>query len=203
MLACVHIEALPLQLLLLEHKLWREKPTATVSDDDIVTHTNRHARALGIQAGIKRQDALRRCENLRTAYVSEAKLKKLHQRLSRMLRRYSPRIDQTMAGEGVFFVDATGLERLFPALEYWTRAMAAELKHIGLVASVVLGHERETTYAIAKSMRGTAWFDDMDKEHDAALAGSPLLSAQLDLLSRPRASRPRGVYRPTAARKAG
>ncbi len=177
MIACVDIAALPLQLLLAERKNWRNQPVAVVAEDKPqapITWVNEAARARGVLPGMRHSQGLSLCGALRATTVDETLLATWKKRIIKTLRHYSPRIEPEVCG-GTFFVDASGLERIYPSLEFWGRAVAAELKGLGLVATIVIGFERMTTYALAQASpmaQRVHTFDDRETERSAAYAVS-------------------------------
>jgi protein ImuB len=70
----------------------------------------------------------------------------------------------------VFFVDASGLERLYPSLQAWAEAVRLELRAAGFRAVVVVGFERFGCYALAKAhpRRGVVVLDERDEEEELA-----------------------------------
>jgi len=169
--ACVDLPALPLQLVLAEQKSWRKQAVAIVAEDKpqaAITWVNELARASGILPGMRYSQGLSLCASLQATTVSDQKIDAWKKRIVKTLRRYSPRIDP--AETGVFFIDASGLKHLYPSLEFWARAIMAELKGMGLQAVITIGHERMTTYAISKASKTLRVFDDVAKERTAAYA---------------------------------
>lgn len=175
-IACLEIAQLPLQLLLAQHPEWAEQATVVVDADKpqgIITATNAAARRSGILPGMRYAQALSLARELRAGTVSAAHIQESRKAIVRLLRQFSPRIDahsslqgdaqrppQAASGEappnaqdcGSFFIDASGLQRIYPSLEYWARAIHAKLQRLSLRAALVIGHERFSVYALAKAL---------------------------------------------------
>lgn len=164
-IACVELHALPLQLLLVTHPEWKGLPVVVVDEDKpqgLILWANERARSQSILSGMRYSQALSLDGAVRAGTVSPHMIADWRKRILRKLRHYSPHIDAGEIGQGQaherapidtgsFFLDASGLWRIYPSLDYWARAMHAELRGLGLYASIVVGFERFHTYAIARS----------------------------------------------------
>jgi len=84
------------------------------------------------------------------------------------LRRFTPGVEPARYEPGVFWLDARGLDRLYPSLEAWARAVHRGLKEAGFEASVAAGTTRFAAYALARSRRGVTVFEDPALERAAA-----------------------------------
>lgn len=181
-LACVDVPALPLQLLLIEHPDWSGGPAAVVAEDRPqapLLYVTERARRVGILPGQRFAAALSLSKDLRAGTVSTAQIEQSVSVLTERLRRFSPDAQPDDAHPGVFWVDASGLERLFPSLDLWAAAIASDFDGAGFVAAVVVGFTRFGTYALARSGRGVKV---LGTRADELAAMRRVRLARLDLL---------------------
>ncbi|MGH9333958.1 MAG: DNA polymerase Y family protein, partial [Vicinamibacteria bacterium] len=144
-LACVDLPAFPLQLLAREHPDWLEKPMAVVAEEKpqaFLLWVNEKARRLGIRPGHRYAAALALSADLRAGAVHEAAIKDGVERLTGHLRRFTPYVEPAEArwhSPGLFWLDASGLERLYPSLRSWAQSIRDALRESHFYASVVVG----------------------------------------------------------------
>ena len=153
-IACVDLPALPLQLLLHDHR-W-QGPAAVVAEDSPrapLLWVNEAARASGILSGMRYAAALALDRDLRAGVVDEQRVAAACERLHRHLLRYSPRVEPARHEPGVFWLDAGGLERLAGPLPSWTRRLATGLRRAGFTAGVTVGFTRFGSYCLARTHR--------------------------------------------------
>lgn len=171
-LACVDLPAFPLQLLCRRHPEWRELPVAVISEDKpqgVLLWVNDKARAARILPGQRYAQALSLHADLRGGVVSPAEIEEAVAATCEMLRRYSPHIEAYAEQPGVFWLDASGLERLYQSIRRWLATMDRDLRELGWETSLVLGWSRFATYAIARAQRrGVSMFDNPESERAAA-----------------------------------
>lgn len=156
-LACVDVPALPLQLLLRHHPEWAGLPAAVVDEDKpqgLVLWANARARDAGVLPGARYGPALSLAPTLRAGTVSEAMIQAGLDELIDRLHRFSPDVEPSMAEPGVFWLDAGGLEPVYPSLDAWAVALRQDLGASGTIAAVVVGFRRFGTYAIARALKG-------------------------------------------------
>lgn len=156
-MACVDLPAFPLQLLLREHPDWRGWPIAVVDSDrpqGIVLWINEQARSARILTGMRFATALSLSADLRAAPVPPSRIARAIAVIARRLRRHSPHVEPSADEPGVFWLDASGLDGLYPSLTSWARGIGADLAAHGLEATVIVGFGRFATYALAKSKQG-------------------------------------------------
>lgn len=180
-LACVDIVALPLQLLLRTEPDWARAPVAVVEDDRpqaLVLYANARARRLGVRPGQRFATALAFAKDLRAGTVSRSQIARHITQLADSLRLYSPHVEPSTDTEGVFWLDAQGLERLHPSLQTWAEGIREGLQRLGLRASIAVGFTRFGTYALARYHRGVTCYAD-EADEAAAVARVPL--TQIDL----------------------
>ncbi len=165
--ACAEIPALPLQLLLRAHPEWRRHPSAVVAEDvpqSPVLWVNTPAREGGVVPGLRYGSALAIVPDLRAAVVPPADIARAVDSVTGALRRFSPDVEPAPEEPGVFWLDASGLERLHASLGEWAELTRNDLVRAGYDAVVVVGFTRFGTYAAARVTRGARVFTDPDEE---------------------------------------
>jgi len=183
-MACIDLPSFPLQLLLLRQPGWSDVPAAVVEHDrpqGRILWLNRHARRRRIRPGMRYATALALAEDLRAGEVSAEEIERGVARTADRLSRFSPRIEPAPDEPGVFWLDASGLERLYGSVQAWAEAVHHDLDAADLRATVVVGWSRFGSYAVAKvgavpgARKGTAHgrpgvvvFDDVAEERQAA-----------------------------------
>jgi protein ImuB len=151
--ACVSVPALPLQLVMRHNIAWRGLPTVVVSEDKPqgkVLWANAPALAAGVLTGHSFALALSSCAGLRACVVSELEVSAVTQEIKALLWRFSPNIEVS-DDAGVFWLDASGLNRLYVSLETWANALHRALRELGFSANIVVGFSRFGTYALARA----------------------------------------------------
>ncbi len=155
-LACVDLPSLALQLLLREHPEWSSHPAAVVQQDrpqGRILEINELARRCRVLPGMRYAAGLSLAPGLRAAVVQPSVVSGAVQALTALLRRFSPNVEPSSDEPGVLWVDARGLQRLWPSLSAWGAAIAEQLRADGWHASVVVGFSRFSTYAIARAQQ--------------------------------------------------
>lgn len=179
LLACVDVPALPLQLLLGQNPAWAGAPAAVVDEDKpqgLVLWVNNKARLAGVLPGLRYGPALSLAPELRAGTVSEAEVKAGIRMLTERLRSFTPDIEPSEREPGVFWLDAAGLDHVFPSPEAWCRAVRQDLEGAGFVAAVVVGFRRFGTYAVAKALRGRQAIVVASPEREEAMLREVALS---------------------------
>lgn len=152
--ACVSVPALPLQIVARSKPEWRSLPTVVVSEDKPqgkVQWANAAALQSGVLHGQSYALALSLCVGLRACVVAEDEVARATEELKAVLWRFSPAVE---VGEeaGVFWLDASGLGRLFTSLVSWSETLRTQLKKdLELAACVVVGFSRFGSYALARA----------------------------------------------------
>jgi protein ImuB len=187
-LACISFPRIDLQILALRHNEWKQIPAAVVTEEKPlgrITEANRAARAAGVQPGMRYASALSVCPELRAGVVQPEERQSLRETVVGRLRAFTPEIEPSISDNALFWVDAGGLNRLYPSLAKWAGAMQNSLETDGLVCSVAVGFTRFGTYAAAKRKRTITIFEHEDQEEAAAMR-SPVgvLPLEHDLLLR-------------------
>ena len=166
-MGCIDIPALPLQILLRSHPEWRELPAVVVDRDKpqgLVQWVNEHARACRILPGMRYATGLALSRDLRRGVVSDAEVADGLDQILHALWAFTPRIEPAPHEPGVFWLDASGLRRLYPSLDAWAASIRAELQQANFYSVVAVGFTRFGTYAAAKSGRHNRVFTTPDEE---------------------------------------
>ncbi len=175
--ACVEVPALPLQVLLLRRPEWRGRPVAVVDRDHPhgrVLWANRAARRQGVVPGMRYVGALALESGLRAGTVGPEEAARWQRRLIRALRTFSPGVEPWDARPGVFWLDASGLERLHPSKGRWAAEIRGRLAGLGLWSRVAVGFSRAGTLAGVRRGAGPLRiFPDPEAER-AELLRTPL-----------------------------
>lgn len=168
--ACAEIPALPLQLLLRRHPEWQRYPGAVVADDapqSPVLWVNGPARQGGVVPGLRYAAALAILPDLRADVVPEADIARAVDGVADVLRRFSPHVEPSREEPGVFWLDASGLDRLHDSLTGWAEGIRTDLARAGYEAVIAVGFTRFGTYAAARGARGVRVFADTGEERAA------------------------------------
>lgn len=155
-LACVDLPAFPLQLLLRDHAEWRDDPAVVVEHDrpqGKILWVNAAAARLGIRREMRYAAGLSICAKLRAGVISSERIERGREEVATQLRSFSPEIEPFPGDPGVFWLDASGLERLHPDLRVWGDRLRARLRAEEFCSLVVVGWTRFGTFAVARGLR--------------------------------------------------
>ncbi|MGN6104827.1 MAG: Y-family DNA polymerase [Kofleriaceae bacterium] len=179
MLACLDLPALPLQLVWRREPAWRANPVVVIDEDrpqGTVLWACERARASGVLVGQRYAHALSLDRGLRARVVPPEQIEAAITELRTVLHRLSPSVE---AGEpGTFWLDGSGLDRVFPERAAsdprgaaWGLEIARALAPLSLRGAVVIGSSRFATYAIARAKRrGVTVLRSEREERDQASA---------------------------------
>jgi protein ImuB len=170
-MACIDLPAFPLQLVLQRRPEWRDHPVAVVDHDrpqGKILWINERARASRILPGMRYAAGLSLAAGLRAAEVTSKEIDHAVATLGRRLRRFTPHVEPADGDPGVFWLDASGLTRLYGSLANWAGLIRADLRRSGLEGNVAVGFDRFGTYALAKGKRGILVIDRPDDERAAS-----------------------------------
>lgn len=170
-LACVSLPAFPLQLLLRRHPEWAGHPAAVVAEDKpqgLILWVNEKARRAGVLPGLRYAAALSLTPDLRVGVVPPAEIEKKVAALTERFTRFTPEVEPSSEEPGVFWLNAAGMDLLYPSLEEWARSVRADLGDAGFNATVIVGCTRFGTYALARVREGSVVFEDAAREREAA-----------------------------------
>ncbi|MCZ7585246.1 MAG: hypothetical protein M5R36_18970 [Deltaproteobacteria bacterium] len=186
-LACVDVAALPLQLFLRRQEKAAE-PAAVVAEDKPqapVLWVNPAAWREGVRPGQLYARALDIAPGLSAGAIPDAELRETAGEIFKILERYSPVVEMPDEEPGVFWMDASGLGRLFTSAGRWARAIRGDLRGAGFSASLAVGYRRFAVYAVAKARRGVSVFADPEAE-TRAMREVPLSRMPIDFAARER-----------------
>lgn len=170
-LACVDVPAFPLQLLLAREPALMGHPVVVVDQDKplgLVLWCNEAAREKGVLPGMRYAAALSLARGLRAGVVEGREIDEGVKRLTERLLAFSPDVEASEEEPGVFWVNASGLDPLFPTLREWAERIRADLKAGGFFSTVVVGFSRFHTWAIARARPGYGVFTSPDDERRLA-----------------------------------
>ncbi|GAB4264664.1 MAG: DNA polymerase Y family protein [Deferrisomatales bacterium] len=192
-MACVDVPALPLQLLLGRRPEWATRPVAVVDRDrpqGVVLWANARARRSGVVPGMRYGAALSLDRGLHAAEVPAPEVEEAVAALVRRLRGFSPDVEPAAEEPGVFWLGASGLERLHGPPGAWARRVRADLGAAGFRSRLAVGWTRFGTYAAARAgPRGEVAVFRTPADEAAAARRTPLVRlglppALLDALDR-------------------
>ncbi len=166
-LACVNLFELPLQLLLHRHPDWKKLPIAVLDRDTsqgLLQAVNWRALKLGVRRGQRYGAALSLCASLRAGEVSTTEVNESLEQCSEILQKFTPTVEPCGDEPGLFWLDSSGLHRLYPSLQNWAEKIIAALRTIHFEAAMVVGFGRFATYALSKASRRTVVINDRDQE---------------------------------------
>ena len=153
-LACVDVPAFPLQLLIRRHPGWVGHPVAVVTHDapqGVILWVNDEARARCILPGMRYAAGLSLSMDLRAGEVSEDEIAHGVTELTVQLQDLTPRVEPAHGEAGVFWLDASGLEKLHGSIEAWTSKVINVLAGYRLTVRLVVGFTRFGSYALARA----------------------------------------------------
>ncbi|MFW6213715.1 MAG: Y-family DNA polymerase [Spirochaetota bacterium] len=171
-LASISLPRFDLQILAQRYPDWKEHPCGVVSEEKPlgrILEVNRAARSDGVRPGMRYASALAICPLLRVGVISDADRVGQSRIVMSILKEFSPEVEQSQHDAGLFWVDASGMERLFATTAKWAGALQIAVTERGFVCSVAVGFSRFGTYAAAKVKRAVTLFESEDQERAAAL----------------------------------
>ena len=187
--ACVSIPGFALQLLALREPLWREYPLAVVTEEKpsgIILEINRKAKDAGIKTGMRFSAALTLAADLHAGTVSGEEIAEGVLAAVEILLGHGPEIEPFELCPGVFWINASGFERLYPDLSAWAQELLKGLEAHGFVARIAVGFSRFGSFVAAKQAGRPLIFKDPVEERSfsrhtplALLPVSPKASQQL------------------------
>ena len=170
-LACVDLAAFPLQLLLRRHPDWGGYPVAVVAEDKpqgLVLWVNEKARQQGVLPGLRYAAAFSLTSALRAGEVPPAETKKAVNELVQRLMRFTPEVEPSMDEPGVFWLNGSGLQRLYASAHRWAYAIHSDLRAQQFAVSLAVGFTRFGSYAAAKAKKDITVFREPAEERAAA-----------------------------------
>ena len=170
--ACVDAFAFPLQVLLSLHPEWIDHPVAVLDRDHPrgrLLWLNQEGKRAGLRKGMPYGQALSLVAHLRAEALDAVLLKRRAERIVETLRKFSPRVESAPDAPGLFWLDASGLQRLHPDWKTWVEPLRLRLREEHhLYVAVVIGFRRFHTFALARSTRQSGLFHSPESEQQAA-----------------------------------
>jgi protein ImuB len=158
-LACVDVHAFPLQLLVRAHPDWAGHAVAVVEEDrpqGLILWVNEEAHGRGVRRGQRYAEGLGLADDLRGGEVAAEAIAAGVAALTERLRQFTPHVEPSADEPGVFWLDAAGLQQLYPSLQAWAQQIRRGLRQMGFEAVVVVGFRRFACYAVARARPKTA-----------------------------------------------
>ena len=192
--ACADIPCLALQILLEAHPDWREHPVVVVDKDTaqgVILQSNRAAQQVQIKPGLRYAAGLSLHRDLRAAVVDAAEIAAAGVALLAAMREFSPHVESDPQQPGLFWLRATGLDRLFGGFDVWAPRLYEHLRELGYFVSITVGWTRFGTFAASRA-ESAGWrvFDDLESERAYQgqvpldlLGLPPAVTAKLDKLA--------------------
>jgi protein ImuB len=155
--ACLDLPALPLQLLLRTEPDWVGGPVVVVDEDrpqGRVLWSNALAWSLRVLPGMRYATALSLVSELRAGVVAHEMILRAQEEVVACLRTFSPRVEPSSTHPGTFFLDATGLERLFAGLSPWGLGVLEALRGRALQGHLAVGFTRFGSFVCSRAEGG-------------------------------------------------
>lgn len=174
-LAVVRLPELPLQILLRDRPEFVGRPAAVVAGEGpeaILTHISRPARRAGLRVGMTQGVARDRVPGLHTGVIADEKVQEIEANLAKGLSIVSPKVEPCTHFPATFFLDPTGMGRLFGGSSPWAASVNAYLRGRGLFGSVVVGFHRYRAYAVAGLRLGARVLETQEEELQECLGVS-------------------------------
>ena len=171
-LACVSLPGFDLQIVAFRRPDWKRLPAAVVTEEKPlgrIVSANRVAWAAGVRPGMRYAASLGICPELRAAVVMEEEREALRMQLLDLLGGFTPEVEPATADPSLFWLNACGLDRLYPSVGSWASSVLSAVQSRGLVCGVAVGFSRFGTYAAARSARAVTLFEEEAQERAAAL----------------------------------
>ena len=119
----------------------------------------------GIEVGMPLALAREHRPELRVACWSAAKRAQAVQEMVRSLQQFSPRVEAVAESEGAFWLDPSGMQKLYGGLRNWAKMVHAYLRGRGYRYVMVLGFQPHPSLAIAQGERRSSLLRSADEEH--------------------------------------
>jgi len=157
--ACVKAPLFRLQVLFRKHPEWKSLPVVAVEQDKpagIILEINPLARKHGIEEGMKYATALALAPNLQAGSPLPGEIEDDSEAVKRLLLQFSPELESIPDDPTTFWVNAAGMQTLYPTLAAWAAALRQEASEHGFYLCVVIGFRKIGTYiALQNSLQHT------------------------------------------------
>ena len=170
--ACVDAFSFPLQVLLSLHPEWLELPVAVLDRDHprgSLLHLNKVARAARLQIGMRYGQALALVPHLRAEALDSEQLNTRADAIAETLQDFSPHVERDREMPGLFWLDASGLSRIYPTWQDWVEPLKSRLREEHQIyVAIVIGFHRFHTFAVARSTQRSGTFATPEDERREA-----------------------------------
>lgn len=170
--ACIDAPRFSLQILLGDHPEWATLPAAVLDRDHPqgkLLYLNDKARQAGLQQGMRYGQALAMLPHLRAAAVDDERLQDRGHQMAQILQDYSPRVEPHPRRPGLYWLDVSGLYRLYPTWQRWVAPLKEALRQqIAIYVHVVIGFSRFGTFAVICTTGQSGAFETAQRERQAA-----------------------------------
>lgn len=151
----------------------RDKPQG------LILWANQRARQCCIYPGMRYAMGLSLSGELRGGVVAKFEIDEAVRLIAERLWQFSPQIEPSDTEPGVVWLDASGLQFIFPSLETWAVRIRDCLREMGYSAIVAVGFSRFGSYATARASQKNRIFTTAEEEH-AEVARVPLVRLHLE-----------------------
>ena len=155
---------------------------AVVAEDrpqGLILWVNERAYRARVLPGLRYAAGLSICRELCAGEVSQEEVDTGVDRLTELLRTFSPGVEPSEDEPGVFWIDASGLLGLESSLEKWAERIRDTLREHHFVAHIAVGFSRFGVYTLARCGRGSVVFETPEHE-TRAMCGVRLDRLHLD-----------------------
>jgi protein ImuB len=148
------VAELPLTLLIRKHPEWVGRPVALVDKNTpqgLILAVNRRAGEQRIRTGMRYAAGMAIDRDLVAEPIPQSELEAAVGVLASELRRFTSALEP--GAPGLFWLDADGLEWLYPDLEHWASEVRSHLWGLGYGASVGVASTRFGSFCLARERR--------------------------------------------------
>ncbi|MEE9386574.1 MAG: hypothetical protein V3V08_24425 [Nannocystaceae bacterium] len=182
--ACVDVPDFGIQLLYQRHPDWKKRgyPVAVVTDDrqnGTILMVNDEARKARILPGYRYSQGLALAMNLRAGQVPRVDFRRGVEAVCGWLRKFSPKVEPYIDEPGVFWLDGSGLEKLYKTPSRWARAIRSDLTKRNYEVRVVVGFRRFPSYVVVKALRNDLLILKSPDEEYRSVGDVPLANLAL------------------------
>ncbi|MFW5693940.1 MAG: hypothetical protein ACOCYB_02140 [Alkalispirochaeta sp.] len=167
-LVCVSVTDFAMQVVHREMRLDHTVPLVIVLSEQPgarILECNRAAAACGVQPGMAYSHALSLSENVRAGTVSAEARRRADREIRTVLQRFSPAVEASDMVEGVYWLDISGMQRLFGGIGPWLRGVGRACAAAGWRIRVARGWTRPGTMLAAVREDAPVVFASIAAEH--------------------------------------
>ena len=170
-LACINIPWFPLQLAQQQHPDWGTQPAVVVAEDRpgaTILFANQAAQSLRIVPGLRYGAALSLHSALHATVISPEQVHQATMRLVHILQNYSPDVEASSQQAGIFWLNATGFERMYDKLQQWIAPVSQELAARSFSTRICVGFNKFLCYAASTVAPKSCIFSSPAREQQVA-----------------------------------